>query len=88
VISAISQKLQLQILKFEVGKEFFFEIENRSEYVYVVDGIRCLIGMNMKTPEMQNMLRSFVEAKCLKDLYNKPEISNKPPNYNFVRMFE
>ena len=49
-----------------------------------VDGLRCLAGMDMITPEMQANLRAHTEARAISQLYQKPQPPQRPNNFNFV----
>jgi hypothetical protein len=75
-------------MQLKTGKKTF-TAENRTEFIYIVDGLRCLSGMDMVTPEMQLNLRSFTEAHALVQIAKKkPTIPGKPTNFNFVNKTE
>ena len=42
------------------GAERVLKAQDKNEFVLFVDGLRCLAGMDMQTPEMQASLRVCV----------------------------
>jgi len=59
--------------------------ENRTEFVQLCDGLRCLIGLTMDTPEMQESINCFSEVRAITLLYQPPPLVARPSNFNFIK---
>jgi hypothetical protein len=69
---------------FKLKDKLLLKAETREEFVKVLDGLRCLIGLEMQTPEMSRSLDALSEVKALQAIYTVPPKPAPPANFNFL----